>query len=42
MTLTTYREVPWNAPAERRLGQADFTPEPARIGLLRTIEKEAA
>ncbi len=42
MTLTTYRDVPWNAPYYRRLGYADFTPESARTGLLGTIEKEAA
>lgn len=41
MTLTTYRDVPWNAPFYRRLGYVEFTPEPARTGLLGTIEKEA-
>ena len=40
LTLTTYRDVPWNAPFYRRLGFADFEPDPARTGLLGTIEKE--
>ncbi|HNR76974.1 MAG TPA: GNAT family N-acetyltransferase, partial [Parvularculaceae bacterium] len=42
MTLTTYRDVPWNAPFYRRLGFVAFDPEPARKGLLKTIEQEAA
>lgn len=42
MTLTTYRDVPWNAPFYRRLGFIDFAPGPPRKGLLETIAKEAA
>ena len=42
MTLTTYRDVGWNAPYYRRLGFIEFSPGPARKGLLRTIEQEAA
>lgn len=41
MTLTTYRDVPWNAPFYARLGFAAFEPEPARKGLLATIKQEA-
>jgi len=42
MTLTTYRDIPWNAPFYRRLGFSDFEPGPGRKGLLETIAKEAA
>jgi GNAT superfamily N-acetyltransferase len=41
MTLTTYRDVPWNAPYYRRLGFEDFRPGPEREGLIRTINEEA-
>ncbi|OFW99665.1 MAG: hypothetical protein A3E78_02405 [Alphaproteobacteria bacterium RIFCSPHIGHO2_12_FULL_63_12] len=41
MTLTTYRDVSWNAPFYRRLGFVDFEPGPEREGLLETIAKEA-
>lgn len=41
MTLTAFRDVPWNAPFYRRLGFADFTPERNRPALLALIEKEA-
>jgi len=42
MTLTTYRDVPWNAPFYRRLGFVEFEPGPERKGLLETIAKEAS
>ena len=42
MTLTTYRDVAWNAPFYRRLGFIDLEPGPGRKGLLETIAKEAA
>jgi GNAT superfamily N-acetyltransferase len=42
MALTTYRDVPWNAPYYRRLGFEEFKPGPGRKGLLRTITQEAA
>lgn len=42
MTLTTYRDVPWNAPYYRRLGFVEFKPGPGRSGLIRTINQEAA
>lgn len=42
MTLTTYRDVPWNAPFYRRLGFVQFEPGAEREGLLETIAKEAA
>lgn len=41
MTLTTYRDVPWNAPFYRRLGFQDLAPGPERPALLALIEKEA-
>ncbi|MCB2113194.1 MAG: GNAT family N-acetyltransferase [Parvularculaceae bacterium] len=41
MTLTTYRDAPWNAPYYARLGFELFSPEPARAGLVDTIRKEA-
>ncbi len=42
MTLTTYRDVPWNAPFYRRHGFAEFEPDHDRKGLRDTIEREAA
>lgn len=42
MTLTTYRDVPWNAPFYRRLGFVEIEPDADRKGLLETIAKEAA
>ncbi len=42
MTLTTYRDVPWNAPFYRRLGFVEIEPGADRKGLLETITKEAA
>ena len=42
VTLTTYRDVPWNAPFYRRLGFVDLEPGPGRNGLLETIAMEAA
>lgn len=42
LTLTTYREVPWNAPYYARLGFGVFEPAPERTGLLATIAREAA
>ena len=42
LTLTTYRDAPWNAPYYARLGFAVFDPGPERPGLLETIGKEAA
>lgn len=41
MTLTTYRDVAWNAPLYRRLGFEEFAPGPDRPALLALIEKEA-
>jgi len=42
LTLTTYRDVPWNAPYYARLGFTVFEPGPERPGLRATIAKEAA
>jgi hypothetical protein len=42
VTLTTYLEVPWNAPFYRRLGFADFVPGPDRPDLLKVQADEAA
>lgn len=42
MTLTTYRDAPWNAPHYARLGFAEFEPGPERQALRATIEQEAA
>jgi GNAT superfamily N-acetyltransferase len=42
MTLTTYRDVPWNAPYYARLGFGVFEPGPERSGLRATIAREAA
>lgn len=41
MTLTTYRDVPWNAPLYRRLGFQDFAPDANRRELLALIAREA-
>lgn len=41
-TLTTYLEVPWNAPLYRRLGFADFVPGPDRPDLRQVQADEAA
>jgi GNAT superfamily N-acetyltransferase len=41
ITLTTYRDVPWNGPFYRRLGYLAFEPEPRRKELRSLIEKEA-
>ncbi len=40
MTLTTYRDVPWNAPFYRRLGFVDLEPDASRPGLLETVRKK--
>ncbi len=42
LTLTTYRDVPWNAPYYARLGFGVFEPGPERSGLRATIAREAA
>jgi len=42
MTLTTYRDVPWNAPFYARLGFAAFEPGLDRLGLHAAITEEAA
>jgi len=42
ITLTTYRDVPWNAPLYARLGWRAFTPGEDRPGLLAVIAAEAA
>lgn len=42
LTLTTYRDVPWNAPYYARLGFAVIEPGPERPGLRATIAKESA
>jgi GNAT superfamily N-acetyltransferase len=42
LTLTTYRDVPWNAPFYRRLGFVDLEPDASRPGLLDVVRKEAA
>lgn len=41
ITLTTFRDVPWNAPHYRRLGYAAFTPGPWREGLAEILAQEA-
>lgn len=41
ITLTTFRDVPWNAPYYRRLGYAEFTPELWRTGLAEIQAEEA-
>lgn len=40
MTLTTYRDVVWNAPFYRRLGYVVFEPGRDRPGLLEIIDEE--
>lgn len=42
ITLTTYRDVAWNAPYYARLGFVAFEPAAERVGLLETINREAA
>lgn len=42
LTLTTYRDVAWNAPYYAGLGFAVIEPGPERRGLLETMSKEAA
>lgn len=42
ITLTTYRDIPWNAPYYRRLGFVEFEPGEDRAGLWETINREAA
>lgn len=41
MTLTTYRDVPWNAPYYARLGFASFEPGPERRALHAAVKREA-
>ena len=41
MTLTTFRDVPWNAPFYALFGFERFAPGADRPGLLALIEKEA-
>lgn len=40
MTLTTHRDIPWNAPFYARLGFVAFEPEPDRPGLRAIIQRE--
>lgn len=40
LTLTTYRDAPWNAPYYARLGFALLEPGPDRPGLRATIQRE--
>ena len=42
MTLTTYRDVPWNAPFYERLGDSVFKSGEDQPGLPALIEEEAA
>lgn len=42
MTLTTYRDVAWNAPYYSRLGFSPFEPGPERVDLRKTIDQEIA
>lgn len=42
MTLTTYRDVPWNAPFYERLGYAVFNPDRARPQLQALMADEVA
>ncbi|MDZ7627516.1 MAG: GNAT family N-acetyltransferase [Parvularculaceae bacterium] len=42
MTLTTFRDVPWNAPFYARLGFEELTPGPERRELAAVIAQEAA
>ncbi len=41
LTLTTYQDVPWNAPFYARIGFQAFEPEAQRTELRRTIADEA-
>lgn len=40
VTLTTFRDVPWNAPAYARFGYQAFEPPPERAGLRAVIAEE--
>lgn len=40
MTLTTYRDVPWNAPFYTKLGFVTFHPDPTRMGLNAIVQEE--
>ncbi len=42
VTLTTYRDVPWNGPLYRRLGYEVVPPEALDAGLVARLESEAA
>lgn len=42
VTLTTFREVPWNAPLYRRLGYRDLAPDEIGPGLATVVSTEAA
>lgn len=42
VTLTTFRDVPWNAPWYRRLGFAEIGPEEVGPGLAEIFERERA
>ena len=41
MTLTSYRDVPWNAPFYERLGYSVFESGEDRPGLAALIEEDA-
>jgi GNAT superfamily N-acetyltransferase len=42
VTLTTFRDVPWNAPLYRRLGFRDLAPDEVGPGLMTVVSEEAA
>ncbi|GAA2812207.1 GNAT family N-acetyltransferase [Saccharopolyspora taberi] len=42
LTLTTFRDVPWNAPYYRRLGFRDLAADEITPGLAKAVEAEAA
>ena len=42
VTLTTFRDVPWNAPLYRRLGFRDLAPDEVDPGLATVVSAEAA
>ncbi|MBY0423931.1 MAG: GNAT family N-acetyltransferase [Parvularculaceae bacterium] len=42
ITLTTYRDVAWNAPFYAALGWSTFKPGPERVGLAAVMAEEAA
>jgi len=42
VTLTTFRDVPWNAPLYRRLGFRDLAPDEIGPGLATVVSDEAA